>query len=108
MRAFERARELAESLAEPQLLASAIFGLWANRYVAGTPFGDLAERFAQVADGERDQGLRCVGLRMLSVSKVCSYRGDDTARNDGRNVRKKPIVVGYSYRESKKVFCSVQ
>ena len=50
MMAFERARELAETLAEPKLLAPAIFGLWANRYISGLPSADLAERYAELTE----------------------------------------------------------
>jgi class 3 adenylate cyclase/tetratricopeptide (TPR) repeat protein len=73
MESFERARELAELLAEPQLLASAIYGLWANRYVGGKPF-DLTDRFNSVANSENDSGLRCVGLRFLALEQFHSAR----------------------------------
>jgi class 3 adenylate cyclase len=69
MLAFKRARELAELLGEPQLLASAIFGLWANRYISGQPSADLADRYAELTASGGDDGLRCVGFRMLGLER---------------------------------------
>jgi class 3 adenylate cyclase len=69
MRAFERARELSETLAEPQLLAQAIYGLFANRYISCLPSAYLADRFAQLTDSDGDRGLRCVGLRLLALER---------------------------------------
>jgi hypothetical protein len=48
MTAFERAVELAGDIGEPELLMPSIYGLWASRYIAGTPSADLADRVAEL------------------------------------------------------------
>ena len=69
MVAFERARELAEQVGEPALLVPSMYGLWANRYVSGTPAPELAARFADLTASHGDSGSRCVALRMLGLER---------------------------------------
>src|SRR4029450_8625059 len=70
MAAFERARELAEQVGEPSLLVPPMYGLWANRYVSGTPAPELATRFAELTVSGGDSGARCVALRMLALEPL--------------------------------------
>jgi tetratricopeptide (TPR) repeat protein len=69
MAAFERAREIAEQVGEPSLLAPSLYGLWANRYVGGTPAPELATRFAELTASGGDRGMRCVALRMVGLER---------------------------------------
>ncbi len=65
--AFERAMELADETDEPELQLPAVFGLWAGRYIAATGSSDLAERFARIAEPQKNDGMRLIGLRMLAL-----------------------------------------
>jgi class 3 adenylate cyclase/tetratricopeptide (TPR) repeat protein len=67
MATFERARELAEQVGEPSLLAPSMYGLWANRYVSGIPAPELATRFAELTASGGDSGSHCVALRTLAL-----------------------------------------
>jgi predicted ATPase/class 3 adenylate cyclase len=67
--AFERALELAEQIGEPDLLIPAIYGLVAGRYIAVTPFAELAQRLGELTSVGRDSGARCVALRMLALEQ---------------------------------------
>ncbi|MET0794450.1 MAG: adenylate/guanylate cyclase domain-containing protein [Polyangiaceae bacterium] len=69
MAAFERARALAEEVGEPSLLVPSMYGLWANRYVSGTPAPELAARFGELTESAGDNGARCVALRMLALER---------------------------------------
>ncbi len=69
MTAFERAVELAGDIGEPELLMPSIYGLWASRYIAGTPSADLADRVAELTRSGGDSGARCVALRMLALER---------------------------------------
>jgi tetratricopeptide (TPR) repeat protein len=67
--AFERARELAEETGEPSLLVPSMYGLWANRYVAGFPAPDLTTRLVELTANGADLGSRCVALRVQGLER---------------------------------------
>jgi hypothetical protein len=58
MAALERALTLAETAGESSLIVPSVFGLWASRYIAGSPSADLD-----------DSGPRCVAMRMLALEQ---------------------------------------
>ena len=97
MAAFERARELAEQIGEPSLLVPSMYGLWANRYVSGTPAPELASRFAELTASERRQRLALRGAsdagpgalpRGRSTSRRC-----DSSRRRFRSTTRSPIGI---------------
>ncbi len=80
MAAFERALGLAETVGETSLLVPSVFGLWASRYIAGTPSADLADRMAALTTEMGESGPRCVATRMLALEKF--HAGDYRASLD--------------------------
>jgi class 3 adenylate cyclase/tetratricopeptide (TPR) repeat protein len=69
MRAFERALVLADEIGDALLQLPALYGQWASHYVAGMPAGELARRFADLAETRAETGPRFVGLRMLGLER---------------------------------------
>ncbi len=67
LRVFERALELADEIGDVSLQLPAVFGLWAGHHIAGTGSGELARRYAALAETQPETGPRLVGLRMLAV-----------------------------------------
>lgn len=67
--AFEHALTLADDIGDASLQLPALYGRWAGAYVAGTDFGDLAQRFAAIAETLTESGPRLVGFRMLGVER---------------------------------------
>ena len=70
---FERARELADEIADVSLQLPAVFGLWAHHHIAGTGSGELARRYAALAERQPETGPLLVGLRMLGLERF--YEG---------------------------------
>jgi class 3 adenylate cyclase/tetratricopeptide (TPR) repeat protein len=73
LRVFERALELADQIGDVSLQLPALFGLWAGHHIAGTGSGELAQRYAVIAETQPDTGSQLVGLRMLGLE--CFYGG---------------------------------
>jgi class 3 adenylate cyclase/tetratricopeptide (TPR) repeat protein len=73
LRAFERARELADEIGDVSLQLPAVFGLWAGHHIAGTGSGELARRYAALAETRPETGTQLVGLRMLGLERF--YEG---------------------------------
>ncbi|MGE0661289.1 MAG: adenylate/guanylate cyclase domain-containing protein, partial [Reyranellaceae bacterium] len=67
--AFERALALAESIGEPDLLAPALYGTFASRYINAQSFGDYAERMRTIIATHPNDGHLCVNLRMLALKR---------------------------------------
>jgi predicted ATPase len=73
LRVFKRALELADEAGEVSLQLPALFGLWAGHHIAGTGSGDLAERYASIAESQSDTGPLLIGLRMFGLERF--YEG---------------------------------
>lgn len=69
MRAFERALALADELGDAALQVPALYGQWASVYIGGGDLGDLAQRFAALAETQPETGPRLVGLRMVALER---------------------------------------
>ncbi len=67
VQAFERALVLADEIGDVSLQLPALYGKWAGRHTDGRPAGELARRFAVLANAQPDTGPRLVGLRMLGL-----------------------------------------
>ena len=67
LKAFERAMALADAAGDPALQLPAIYGLWAGRYIAATGSARVAERLAEIAEAQPDDGPRLVSLRALAL-----------------------------------------
>jgi tetratricopeptide (TPR) repeat protein len=74
LRAYARARQLAEHLGENARLPPVIFGELAARYVGGEvrEMRALATRFAALAEQDRRAGLRLVAWRMFALDRFHS------------------------------------
>ena len=60
---------LADEIGDVSSLLPALYGQWASHYVGGTSMGELAERFALLADTQAETGPRLIGLRMLGLER---------------------------------------
>ena len=69
LRAFERALTLADEIGDVALQLPAIYGQWASLYVGGAELGDLAQRFAALAETQAETGPGLVGLRMVALER---------------------------------------
>jgi tetratricopeptide (TPR) repeat protein len=69
LRAFERALILADQIGDVSSAIPALFGQWAYHYIGGTSTGELAQRFAALAETQAETGPRLVGLRMLALER---------------------------------------
>ena len=69
LRAFERAMVLADEIGDVSLQLPAVYGKWVAPYVAGTGSGELAQRYAALAETQPETGPRLVGLRMLGLER---------------------------------------
>ena len=69
LRAFERALVLADEIGDVALQLPAMYGQWASLYVGGPGMGDLAQRYAALAETQAESGPRLVGLRMLGLER---------------------------------------
>jgi class 3 adenylate cyclase/predicted ATPase len=78
LRAFERARELAEEIGDISLQLPAIFGLWAGHHIAGTGSAELARRYAALAETRPETGTLLVGLRMLGLERFYEGRFEES------------------------------
>lgn len=67
VRAFERALTLADEIGDVALQLPALYGKWVGRHTDGQPAGELALRFAALANAQAETGPRLVGLRMLGL-----------------------------------------
>ena len=69
VRAFERALTLADEIGDVALQLPALYGKWVGRHTHGRPAGELAERFAVLANARPETGPQLVGLRMLGLER---------------------------------------
>jgi class 3 adenylate cyclase/predicted ATPase len=69
LRAFERAMVLADEIGDVSLQLPAAYGKWVAPYIVGTGSGELAERYAVLAETQPEIGPRLVGLRMLGLER---------------------------------------
>ena len=69
LRAFERAMVLADEIGDVSLQLPAAYGLWVAPYIVGTGSGELAQRYAALAETQPETGPRLVGLRMLGLER---------------------------------------
>jgi predicted ATPase len=70
LRAFERALVLADQIGDASSSPlPALFGQWAYHYIGGISAGELAPRFAALAETRPETGPRLVGLRMLALER---------------------------------------
>jgi class 3 adenylate cyclase/tetratricopeptide (TPR) repeat protein len=67
VRAFERALTLADEIGDVSLQLPALYGKWVGRHTHGRPAGELARRFAVLANAQPETGPQLVGLRMLGL-----------------------------------------
>ncbi|MFO1060759.1 MAG: AAA family ATPase [Dongiaceae bacterium] len=69
LQAFEQAQLLAEAIGDPLLQLPALYGQWASFYILGGSMGDLATRYAAIAEAGGDAGVRLIGHRMLGLER---------------------------------------
>ena len=69
LRAFERAMVLADEIGDVSLQLPAAYGKWVAPYIVGTGSGELAQRYAALAETQPETGPRLVGLRMLGLER---------------------------------------
>ena len=69
LRAFDRAMVLADEIGDVSLQLPAAYGKWVAPYIAGTGSGELAQRYAALAEAQPETGPRLVGLRMLGLER---------------------------------------
>ena len=69
LRAFERAMVLADEIGDVSLQLPAAYGQWVAPYIVGTGSGELAQRYAALAETQPETGPRLVGLRMLGLER---------------------------------------
>ena len=69
LRAFERAMVLADEIGDVSLQLPAAYGKWVAPYIGGTGSGELAQRYAVLAEAQPETGPRLVGLRMLGLER---------------------------------------
>ncbi len=77
-RVFERALMLADQIGEASLQLPALFGLWAGQHIAVSGSGEMAERYAALAEAQSDTGARLVGLRMLGLQRFYEGRFEES------------------------------
>ena len=77
LRVFERALELADQTNELSMQLPALFGLWAGHHIAGTGSGELAERYAALAERQSETGPHLVGLRMVGLERFYAGRFEE-------------------------------
>jgi predicted ATPase len=53
-------------------------GLWAGHHIAGTASGELAQRFAALAETQPETGPHLVGLRMLGLERFYEGRFEES------------------------------
>jgi class 3 adenylate cyclase/tetratricopeptide (TPR) repeat protein len=78
LRAFERALLLADQIGDATSPLPALYGQWAYHYVGGTGGGELAHRFAVLAETRAETGPRLVGLRMLALERFHEGHFEDS------------------------------
>jgi predicted ATPase len=78
LRAFERALTLADEIGDVALQLPAIYGQWASLYVGGAELGNLAQRFAALAETQAETGPGLVGLRMVALERFHAGRFKDS------------------------------
>ena len=66
---FERAMVLADEIGDVSLQLPAAYGKWVAPYIVGTGSGELAQRYAALAETQPETGPRLVGLRMLGLER---------------------------------------
>lgn len=76
LRAFERA--LVDQIGDATSPLPALYGQWAYHYVGGTGGGELAHRFAVLAETRAETGPRLVGLRMLALERFHEGHFEDS------------------------------
>src|SRR4029450_13529384 len=69
LHAFERAMVLADEIGDVSLQLPAAYGKWVAPYIVGASSGELAERYAALAETQPETGPRIVGLRMLGLER---------------------------------------
>jgi class 3 adenylate cyclase/predicted ATPase len=69
LRAFERALALADQIGDVSLQLPALYGQWASYYILGTGTGELAQRYAALAEAKSEAGPYLVGQRMLGLER---------------------------------------
>ena len=67
--AFERAMVLADEIGDVSLQLPAAYGKWVAPYIVGTGSGELAQRYAVLAETQPETGPRLVGLRILGLER---------------------------------------
>jgi DNA-binding winged helix-turn-helix (wHTH) protein/predicted ATPase len=69
--AFERARQLAAGIDDPEQRCSVYYGLWVGSYVRGEPkpLSELAETLLHETDGRRGSSEYCVAHRISGVTR---------------------------------------
>jgi len=78
VRAFERALTLAEEVGDVALQLPALYGKWVGAHTHGSPAGELARRFADLANARPETGPRLIGLRMLALERFHESRFDQS------------------------------
>ena len=78
LRAFERAMVLADEIGDVSLQLPAAYGQWVGPYIAGTGSGELAQRYAVLAEAQPESGPRLVGLRMLGLERFHEGRFEES------------------------------
>ena len=69
LRAFDRAMVLADEIGDVSLQLPAAYGKWVSPYIVGARSGELAQRYAVLAEAQPEIGPRLVGLRMLGLER---------------------------------------
>jgi class 3 adenylate cyclase/tetratricopeptide (TPR) repeat protein len=77
LQVFERALELADEAHDLPMQLPALFGLWAGHHIAGTGSGELAKRYAALAETQTETGPSLIGLRMLGLERFYEGRFEE-------------------------------
>ena len=77
LQGFERALALADETNELSMQLPALFGLWAGHHIAGTGSGELAKRYAALAETQTETGPSLIGLRMLGLERFYEGRFEE-------------------------------
>jgi class 3 adenylate cyclase/predicted ATPase len=88
-RAFSRAMELAEALGDTTALFSALFGVWAGRFIRGEPATGVATHFLELTERSADIGARLVALKAAALERFHSGKLAEALQVVGE------ILVGY-------------
>ena len=77
LQVFERALALADETHELSMQLPALFGLWAGHHIAGTGSGELAKRYAALAETQTETGPSLIALRMLGLERFYEGRFEE-------------------------------